>query len=446
MNPFTVRPAAVSLRRWLIAALLCIAALPPFAVWALHVASGLTVGPSAQAMAAARAYAIGNVSHWTDARWQASARTYFAAEQVDAELRPASGPWFDTLAMPDAAHVQPADKFLATEPGDPTVIAGSGWIIPQSSTRTSWTIPLVAGTVVLALTVTAAGVFLGRHVVRPLTAITEAARTVPFGEADLRLPATRVSEVNAAAVALQAMSDDLHQALDQQADSEEQRRQFIGAIAHDLRTPLFTLRAYLDGLNDGLATSPQKTSQYLQACRTSANALDRLITDLFSYARMEYLGQQPRRESIDLGDLLHTAAQAHQPQAEAKHITLTVTTPATPCTISADEHLLTRVLSNLIDNALRHTPEHGDISLSCAFTEDETTFTVADSGPGIDPADLPHLFTPLYRGEASRNRATGGAGLGLAIAHRILLAHGGTLTAASTKPHGAAFTARIPVT
>jgi signal transduction histidine kinase len=444
--PFSPRqPAPVSLRRWLIAALLCIAALPPFAVWVLHVTSGTTTGPSAQAMAAARAYAVDNVNRWTDLRWQASARTYFAAEQVDAELRPASGPWFDTLAASATARVQPADKFLVTEPGSPTVIAGSGWIIPHSSVRASWTIPLAAGTIVLALTVAATGVFLGRHVIRPLTAITEAARTVPYGEADLGLPATRVSEVSAAAAALQTMSDNLHAALDQQADSEEQRRQFIGAIAHDLRTPLFTLRAYLDGLNDGLATSPRKTSQYLQACRTSATALDRLITDLFSYARMEYLGQQPCREPVDLGALLRTAAQAHQPRADAKHITLAVTTPAVPCTVSADEHLLTRAIGNLVDNALRHTPGHGQISLSCARAEDEATFNVSDSGPGIDPADLPHLFTPLYRGEASRNRATGGAGLGLAIAQRILLAHGGTLTAASATPHGASFTARVPV-
>lgn len=444
MNLPTPGPAALSLRRWLIAALLCIAALPPLAVWALHAASAVTTGPSPQILAAARGYATDNVSHWTDPRWQAGARAYFAAEQVDAELRPASGPWFSTLAGPDTARVQPADKFLVTGSGSPSAILGSGWVIPHTSIRTGWTLPLAAGIFTLALTVSVAGAFLGRHVVRPLTAITQATRTVPDGGTDLHLPATRVGEVNAIAIALQTMSDNLHAALDQQADMEEQRRQFIGAIAHDLRTPLFTLRAYLDGLSDGLATSPEKTSQYLQACRTSANALDRLITDLFSYARMEYLGQQPRREPVDLGALLRTAAQAHQPRADAKHITLTVTTPATPCTLTADEHLLSRAIGNLIDNALRHTPEHGRIDLHCARTDNEAIFTITDTGPGIAPADVPHLFTPLYRGETSRNRATGGTGLGLTIAHRILLAHDGTLTAQNTTPHGARFTGRIP--
>lgn len=429
MNASSPGLAPLSLRRWLIAALLCIAVLPPLAVWALHAASAVTTGPSAQTLAAARAYAIDSVSHWTDPGWQADARAYFAAEQVDAQLRPANGRWFSTLAAPVTAHVQPADKFLVTGSRSPSVILGSGWVIPRTSVRTGWALPLATGSFTLALTVAAAGVFLGRHVVRPLTAIAQAARTVPYGETDLHLPATRVSEVNAVATALQTTSDNLRAALDQQADMEEQRRQFIGAIAHDLRTPLFTLRAYLDGLSDGLATTPQKTSQYLQSCRTSATALDRLITDLFSYARMEYLGQQPRREPVDLSALLHTAAQAHQPRADAKHITLTVTTPAGPCTHTGDEHLLARAIGNLIDNALRHTPEHGHIDLSCARADNQATITVIDTGPGIAPADLPHLFTPLYRGETSRSPATGGTGLGLAIAHRILLAHGGTLTA-----------------
>ena len=444
MNTATRTFAPISLRRWLTAALICIAALPPLAVWALHAASAVTTGASAQDLAAARAYAISNVDHWTDPAWQAGARAYFTARQADAELRPARGPWFSTLTTPATARVQPGDKFLVPAPGSPSAILGSGWVIPHTSTSTRWTLSLAAGVLTLALTVAAAGVFLGRHVVRPLAAISQAARTVPYGEADLGLPATRVGEVGAIAAALQTMSDNLHAALDRQADMEEQRRQFIGAIAHDLRTPLFTLRAYLDGLSDGLATSPQKTSQYLQACRTSANALDRLITDLFSYARMEYLGQQPRREAVDLSALLRTAAQAHQPRADAKHVTLTVTAPAASCTVAADEHLLTRVIGNLIDNALRHTPEHGHIELNCAHADEETIFTVTDTGPGIAAADLPHLFTPLYRGEESRNRGTGGTGLGLAIAHRIMLAHGGTLTAGNVTPHGACFTARIP--
>jgi signal transduction histidine kinase len=140
--------------------------------------------------------------------------------------------------------------------------------------------------------------------------------------------------------------------------------------------------------------------------------------------------------------LLHAAVQAHLPRADAKHVTLAVT--AAPCTLTGDEHLLTRVIDNLLDNALRHTPDGGRIDLDCTRRQAEATFAIADTGPGIAPADLPHLFTPLYRGETSRNRATGGAGLGLAIAQRIVHAHHGTITAHNITPHGVGFTVRIP--
>jgi signal transduction histidine kinase len=437
--------APVSLRRWLTGALLGIAILPPLAVWALHAALAVTSGPSASSLAAARAYAVSGASQWTDPAWQAGARVYFAAQQADAELRPARGPWFSTLPAPAAVtSVAPADKFTVTAPGGAVTALGSGWVIPRASVHAGWLLPLAGGALTLVLGVAATGIFLGRHVVRPLAAISRAAPSIPYGEADLRLPATRVAEVAAAIAALQAMGRDLHAALERQADMEEQRRQFIGAIAHDLRTPLFTLRAYLDGLSDGLAATPQKASRYLQACRASASALDRLVTDLFSYARMEYLGQQPARAPVDLGALLRAAARAHQPRADARHVALSVTVPAA-CTVSADEHLLARAVGNLIDNALRHAPEGGHVDLRCDRDGDaDPALTVTDDGPGIAAADLPHLFTPLYRGESSRSRDTGGAGLGLTIAHRILLAHGGTLTAGNVTPHGARFTARLP--
>ena len=436
------RPAR-SLRWWLTCALLCIIALPPLAIWAAHAASATTTGPDARTIAAARSFAAANVTRWTEPAWRDSARGYFTAQQVDAELRPARGPWFSVGSAPAAvASVDPGDKFVVRAPGEPGTILGSGWVIPHLTTHIGWTLPLTAGALTLALTVGAAGAFLGRHVVRPLAAVSRAAGSVPSGEFDLRLPSTRVAEVAGVAAALQAMSTDLHASLDQQADLEEQRRQFIGAIAHDLRTPLFTLRAYLDGLGDGLATSPQKADRYLHVCRSSASALDRLVTDLFTYARMEFLDQQPRSDPVDLGALLHAAVQAHLPRADAKHVTLAVI--AGPCTLTGDEHLLTRVIDNLLDNALRHAPDGGRIDLDCARRQAEATFAIADTGPGIAPADLPHLFTPLFRGETSRNRATGGAGLGLAIAQRIVHAHHGTITAHNITLHGVRFTVRIP--
>ena len=434
-----------SLRLWLTAALLAIIALPPLAVWAAHAVTATTSGPDARTLTAARTFAIDNVNHWTDPAWQGTARAYFTTQQVDAELRPSHGPWFTTRSTePAPGSVDPGDKFIVPGPDTSATPLGSGWVIPRVTSHTDWTLSLAGGALTLLLTVTATGIFLGRNVVRPLALMSRAAAELPRGNLEIRVPPVRVREVAEVASALQSAGAQLRETRVHQADMEDQRRLFLSAIAHDLRTPLFTLRAYLDGLNDGVAATPQKADRYLQVCRSSAQALDRLVTDLFTYARLDFLDQQPRHDPVDLGLLLHTAVLAQQPQADAKSIALNLTGPPGACTINGDAHLLNRVVDNLLDNALRHTPAGGAIDLHYAVSEHAATLTITDTGPGIAPEDLPHLFKPLYRADTSRNRATGGAGLGLAIAHRIVLAHGGTLTAGNASPSGACFTTRLP--
>jgi len=240
------------------------------------------------------------------------------------------------------------------------------------------------------------------------------------------------------------MSAALREALTRQNRLEEERRLFIGAIAHDLRTPLFMLRGYLQGLENGVAATPERMAHYVAACRAKADALERLIADLFAYTRLEHLEQQPACAPLDLGVLLDESVEGIQAPAAAKEIKLALDGPAEACMLSADGHLLARAVDNLLDNALRHTPDGGCIRVSWEREDSAVRVTVADSGPGIAAHDLPHIFTPLYRGETSRNRQTGGAGLGLAIARRILTAHGGDLTAANNPTGGAIFTATLP--
>jgi signal transduction histidine kinase len=207
---------------------------------------------------------------------------------------------------------------------------------------------------------------------------------------------------------------------------------------------LFSLRGYLEGMETGVADTPEKRAYYLAVAKEKANALERLITDLFEYTRLEYLDLVPTREPLDLGALLRHTAEGMRPQAETKAVELALDGSPEPMEIEGDGHLLTRAVENLLDNALRHTPAGGVIRLGWHREAQKVVFSVSDTGPGIAPEDLPHLFAALYRGEGSRNRRTGGAGLGLTIAQRILIAHGGDLTAANQPSGGACFTASIP--
>jgi signal transduction histidine kinase len=285
----------------------------------------------------------------------------------------------------------------------------------------------------------------GRAALRPLAAMSHAARRIAGGELEFALPASRVSEVAEVAGAFTAMGDALRQAMYRQADAEQERRLFVSAVAHDLRTPLFALRGYLEALRKGMADSPEKAAHYVAVCEEKADQIERLATDLFSYARLEYLDQIPQRECFDLGELLCQLAEGVQPQADTKGVNLWIDGAREPCLMAADRHLLARAVSNLLDNALRHTPAGCQVTLRWRHAADHAAITVADTGSGIPAEDLPRIFTPLYRGDPSRSRRTGGAGLGLTIAQRVVEAHGGTIVAANRPGGGAEFLVQIPI-
>jgi len=369
----------------------------------------------------------------------------------------------DNARLPHTAAVTPAFQRIIIP--DPTAPATGGpaaraaplgvaflWLTGSSLDAPSpWLWPLAAGGAIL-LVLAAATWLLGRAVLRPLAAMGRAAEGIAGGDLDVRLPPSRAREVAEVAAALEGMSAALRAALDRQGALEEERRRleeertlFVGAVAHDLRTPLFMLRGYLKGLENGVAATPEKRAHYVRACRAKADALERLIADLFDYTRLEYLHQEPERAPLDLGALVREAAEGVHPLAEAKGITLTLDAPTEPCVLMGDGSLLARVVGNLLDNALRHTPEGGRICVRWRRADGAVVFAIEDTGPGIAAHDLPHLFTPLYRGEASRNRQTGGAGLGLTIARRILRAHGGDLTAANGPTGGAVLTGLLPI-
>lgn len=308
---------------------------------------------------------------------------------------------------------------------------------PNQETLAVVLIPLVT----LILVMATAAWLTGRTVLHPLSQMRTAARQIADGDLDVTLPAPQLYEVAEVANAFDAMSAALRTSIERQAGAEQQRSLLINAVAHDLRSPIYSLRGHLQGLERGIADTPEAVLRYIQICQQQADALERLVADLFAYTRMEYLEESAAREPVELGDLLSQSVEYVRPQAEAKGIVLDICPAFEVCPLQGDAHLLARAISNLLDNALRHTPTGGRVCVHWKRTARGCSFAVEDTGPGFHPEDLPHVFEPLYRGDSSRNRATGGAGLGLAIARRIIRAHGGNLAAANASTGGAIVTA-----
>ncbi|WP_329163690.1 HAMP domain-containing histidine kinase [Streptomyces anulatus] len=295
-----------------------------------------------------------------------------------------------------------------------------------------------AAALVLALTV-GASVFAGARLVRPLHALTGAAQRMRDGEQPESVPVSGDDEVGRLAAAFNDMSA-------HRARLEEQRKAMVSDVAHELRTPLSNIRGWLEAAQDGLADpDPAFVSSLLE----EAVLLQHIIDDLQDLAAADAGVLRLHPESVEIRELLSQVAAAHQARAENAGVTLAVTATAPGPALRADPVRLRQAVGNLVSNAVRHTPEGGRVTLRAyAHVEGDGTVLVevADTGSGIPPEDLPHVFDRFWRAEKSRSRRTGGSGLGLAIVRKLVEAHGGTVDAASVEGEGSTFVLRLPGT
>lgn len=381
-------------------------------------------------------------TRWTDHSWQQATNAKLATLFMTVVIRNATG----RIIYKSGTYDDLGPAFQEVMVTNGTRQVGTASIYECTSTVFHTLQMVFIGLIVLLLTLIGVVCFVAWTILKPLSTLSQAAHQVAHNELHFRFPVSRVREVSEVFHSFTVMSEALRVSLERQADLEQERRLFISAIAHDLRTPLFSLRGYLEGLATGVARTPEKAMRYIEVCQSKAATLEHLISDLFAYTQLEYLQQVPRQEPLEIGALITHMIESLEPQAQGKGVHLVQDVSTVPCIVHADAHLLTRVFENLLDNALRYTPEGGSIRMGWHAEQDRLVFTVTDTGPGIAPDDLPHLFTPLYRGDPSRNQHTGGSGLGLTIAQRILHAHGGDLTAKNAVHGGAIFTGSLAYT
>jgi signal transduction histidine kinase len=312
--------------------------------------------------------------------------------------------------------------------------AGFVWV-PRESAATRWAIALGAGVVALAAMLLAVVVLLRRWVLRPLAQLAADAERIAGGELDVKPPRTRAREVAQVGDALHGMAGGLREALRTSTAAERERRFMVTAIAHDLRTPLFTLRGSLEALEHGVGDE-----RYLGRAQAKAAHLDRMVEDLFTFSRLEYARDTLGFAEVDVGALARRAAEDVEPLAAAHRCTLELRGGDGDLRVSGDADALLRILTNLLDNAIRHGRSR--VVVDAGRVNGAVHVDVADDGPGFAPDDLPQLFEPLFRSD--RARASGGSGLGLAIARRLARAHGGDVRAANGPGGGARMTLTLP--
>jgi len=275
---------------------------------------------------------------------------------------------------------------------------------------------------------------LSRGISRPLAQLTAATRALTAGDLDVRVPERAPGEVGELATAFNTMAAEM-------ARTDQLRRNLTADVAHELRTPLSVIRGKLEGVLDGVYPA---TAEHLAPVLEETRLLTRLVEDLQLLALAD-AGQLPlEKRPADVTDLLRDAQVNFGPQAEDRGIALEVQVPADLPAVSIDPRRVAQVLGNLVTNALRHTPEGGQVTLAAQAGEGAVVVSVSDTGAGIPAEELPYIFERFWRGEKSRSRAGGGSGLGLAIARQLVELHGGAIHVESAPGQGARFWFTLP--
>jgi signal transduction histidine kinase len=276
---------------------------------------------------------------------------------------------------------------------------------------------------------------MSRQLLTPLQSLSGAARRLGQGDLSQRVSVAGPGEVGELGHTFNTMAANLERA-------EQQRRNLVADVAHELRTPLSNIQGYLEAIKDGVLEPDAAT---IDTIYQQGRHLVRLVEDLRLIAQAEAGALRMDRLPYQLEDLLREVMESFRPRAEAKGVNLSLAAVPNLPPVPLDRTRIMQVVGNLVDNAITHTPSGGSVTLSVDASDQFATVTVADTGEGIPQEEWHALFQRFYRADPSRDRATGGTGLGLTIAKQLVEAHGGHIRVESQPGTGSRFIFTLPL-
>ena len=285
---------------------------------------------------------------------------------------------------------------------------------------------LIPVVIVVLIAVAVAGGL--RRVAQPMDSLISAAQRIESGDYSAQVPEWGSQDIRSVARAFNSMSARLK-------TMDEQRRSFLADVTHELRTPLSVIRGQAEAIADGVYPAD---AAHLAPILDATQTMDRLVEDLRTLVLTDSGNLVLHKEPTDIGALVHDAVESVRSQAESKSVSLTTEFPDRPPTIEVDPARIRQVIGNLLSNAIRHTPSGGSVKVDVSSAGDDVTITVTDTGEGIPPELLPHVFDRFVKGPNST-----GSGLGLSIARDIVNLHSGRITATSG-PSGTTISLTLP--
>ena len=278
-----------------------------------------------------------------------------------------------------------------------------------------------------------------------LRALRNAARRISAGHFDTRVEVLADDELSELATAFNRMSEELGRSFARERAQERARNDLVQAVSHDLGTPLTAVHSMVAALRDGVVRDAETIGQYHDRLYDEVIYLERLIDELAELSRLESGTPGLDFVAVNLDELVAETVERLRPLAVQKGIDLALTAPSALPRTRVDPTQMQRVVTNLIQNAIKYASGGGAIRVAMTANDDGVAVEIVDSGEGIPPEDMAHVFDRLYRGEKSRTRQGDGAGLGLAIAKAIVEAHGGRIWVENVQPQGARFVFTLPI-
>ncbi|MHB1043545.1 MAG: sensor histidine kinase [Eubacteriales bacterium] len=284
-----------------------------------------------------------------------------------------------------------------------------------------------------------------RSIIRPIQSLKKAARQIKEGNLDFSVSCKSNDEIGQLCQAFEEMRSKLKESIELQLQYEDNRKELISNISHDLKTPIAAIKGYVAGIMDGVADTPEKTSKYIRTIHSKASDIDKLIDELFLFSKLDLKKELFNFERVEIKQYLQDSTEELKfdlGKEERGYTGIELNfypENKEPLWVVADREKLKRVISNIVDNAVKYMDkEAGTIDITLMEDSDEfATIQIADNGQGIPKEALSLIFDRFYRADPSRNSINGGSGLGLAIARRIIEGHGGGIWAESEEGQGA---------
>lgn len=274
--------------------------------------------------------------------------------------------------------------------------------------------------------------FVSRSIIQPLSNLKNGANRIKSGDLNFEIQTTSNDEIGQLNKSFEEMRIKLKESVNLQLQYEENRKELLSNISHDLKTPITSIIGYVEGIKDGVANSPEKMEKYLSIIHLKARDMDSLIDELFLFSKLDLKKEPFSYETIELTEYMRDYVDELQLELIQEGIQIYVELMHKPMYVTADREKLKRVLVNLINNSVKYMDkDQKNITISLYEGDNDITVKIADNGQGIKPSALPYVFNRFYRAEQSRNSRFGGSGLGLAISKQIIEEHGGNIWATS---------------